>query len=351
MRPKIHILYKFVEGPWGGGNQFLKILLCYFREARVYSESPEDADVILFNSYPFSSEYLFNLVFKLKWKSDKILIHRVDGPISYVRGTDKTIDKIIFLFNKLFADGTIFQSNWSREKNYQIGMRRPPYETIIRNAPDPNVFNSKHKKQPNEKKLKLIASSWSSNIGKGFDIYRFLDEHLDFNRYQMTFVGNSPIQFNNIKWIRPVPSLELADLLKEHDIYIIASKNDPCSNALLEALHSGLPAVARNDGGHPEIVGKAGELFEDESNVIEAIEKVAQDYKYYQAQLDLPNAYMVGKRYYQFTKNIYEEFSNGSYHPKKASFSNTMGFEVEFARLKAIYKLHAVIRGLKNRGK
>jgi len=321
MRPKIHILYKFVEGPWGGGNQFLKILLCYFREARVYSESPEDADVILFNSYPFSSEYLFNLVFKLKWKSDKILIHRVDGPISYVRGTDKTIDKIIFLFNKLFADGTIFQSNWSREKNYQIGMRRPPYETIIRNAPDPNVFNSKHKKQPNEKKLKLIASSWSSNIGKGFDIYRFLDEHLDFNRYQMTFVGNSPIQFNNIKWIRPVPSLELADLLKEHDIYIIA------------------------------IVGKAGELFEDESNVIEAIEKVAQDYKYYQAQLDLPNAYMVGKRYYQFTKNIYEEFSNGSYHPKKASFSNTMGFEVEFARLKAIYKLHAVIRGLKNRGK
>ncbi|MBA7489471.1 hypothetical protein ES702_00005 [subsurface metagenome] len=38
---KIHILYKFIEGPWGGGNQFLKALRDYFRKVGVYSDTPE----------------------------------------------------------------------------------------------------------------------------------------------------------------------------------------------------------------------------------------------------------------------------------------------------------------------
>lgn len=34
---KIHILCEFVEGPWGGGNQFLKALRRYLRKKGVYS--------------------------------------------------------------------------------------------------------------------------------------------------------------------------------------------------------------------------------------------------------------------------------------------------------------------------
>lgn len=325
MRPKIHILYEFVEGPWGGGNQFLKALREYFRKTGVYSENPEDADVILFNSYPFGSEYLFNFVLKLKKNLDKILIHRVDGPISYVRGKDKILDEIIFQFNELFADGTIFQSGWSREKNSEIGMIKSPYEIIIINAPDPTIFNHDHKKTVDEK-IKLIATSWSANIRKGFDIYRYLDKHLDFNKYEMTFVGNSPIQFKKIKWIKPVTSQELAKILKEHDIFIIASTNDPCSNSLIEALHCGLPVVARNDGGHPEITGEAGELFEDEKGAIDAIEKVAQDYGHYQTRINLPSFDVVGERYYKFAKNIHEDYLNDNYHPKQMNLLNTIKF-------------------------
>jgi len=85
-------------------------------------------------------------------------------------------------------------------------------------------------------KVKLIASSWSNNWRKGFDIYRFLDENLDFSKYEMTFVGNSPVKFKNIKQIPPVESRDLAELLRTHHIYITASQNDPCSNSLIEAL-------------------------------------------------------------------------------------------------------------------
>lgn len=342
MRPKIHIIYKFVEGPWGGGNQFLKALCDYFRKTSVYSESPENADVIFFNSYPFGSEYLFDCVLKLKKRyQNKIIIHRVDGPISHIRGKDKIIDEIIFQFNNLFADGTIFQSNWSRKNNYNLGMKKSKYETVIINAPDLTIFNPEEKKPFDERKIRLIATSWSGNIRKGFDIYKFLDEHLDFTKYEMTFVGNSPIVFKNVKWIKPVPSQELAMILKEHDIFVTASRNDPCSNSLIEALHCGLPAVARNEGGHPEIIGAAGEFFVDENDIIEAIEKVTRNYENYQARINLPTFDAVGQRYYDFAQRIYGAYLTNNYHPKQVNLLSIVKFKN--------VKLKSLTRGVLNK--
>ena len=317
---KIHILYEFTEAPWGGGNQFLKALRDYFGRQGVYTEGPAEANIILFNSHHYLDELL---EFK-KRHPGKLLLHRVDGPISYVRGRDKAIDKIIFQFNNFLADGTVFQSNWSRDMNYELGIKKAPYETTIINAPAPEIFNRQGKSRPAEK-IRLIATSWSGNIRRGFDTYEYLDKHLDFNRYEMTFVGNSPIEFKNIQWIKPVPSRELADILREHDIYITASKNDPCSNSLIEALHCGLPAVARNDGGHPEIIRDAGELFRDESDIIEAIEKVSGNYDHYQQRISLPTIDEVGQRYYDFARSIYNDCSGGGYQPKRINgFGNLL---------------------------
>jgi len=127
--------------------------------------------------------------------------------------------------------------------------------------------------------------------------------------------------------------------LKDHNIYITASRNDPCSNALIEALHCGLPAVARDDGGHPEIIGEAGEFFEDEMGVIGAINKVAQNYDYYQQRINLPTLDEVGQRYYQFAQTIYENHSSGNYCPKQTSFFGTIGVRIKTLKWKALSKL------------
>lgn len=326
---RVHILFKFTEGPWGGGNQFLKSLKEYFKKNNVYSDEFENANVVIFNSYPFSSEYLFKETFDIKKRNpDVILIHRVDGPIFLVRGKNKEIDEIIFHFNNLIADGTVFQSKWSEKKNHEMGFKKLRYGTIIMNAPDSSIFNPEGKKPFNRNKVRLIATSWSGNPRKGFDIYKYLDENLDFSRYEVTFVGNSPVEFKNIRWIKPVPSQELAEILKDHDIYITGSINDPCSNSLIEALHCGLPAIAINSGGHPEIIAGAGELFNHEKDILNAIDKVADNYEHYQSQINLPAIDEVGKGYLRFAETIYNDFLSDDYRPKKVNFLDNIQFNL-----------------------
>ena len=65
-------------------------------------------------------------------------------------------------------------------------------------------------------------------------------------------------RFQRIRVVPPLPSEQLADLLRSHDVYLAASRDDPCSNALLEGLACGLPAAFLRSGGHPELVGEAG---------------------------------------------------------------------------------------------
>ena len=51
--------------------------------------------------------------------------------------------------------------------------------------------------------------------------------------------------------------------LTQSDIFIHSSKGEGCSNAILEAMFAGLPVIASNPGGTPEIVSKEnGLLFE-----------------------------------------------------------------------------------------
>jgi len=319
---KIHILYDFKDQPWGGGNQFLRALRKELKTQGVYEENPEKADAVLFNSYPFGVEYLFDQILRLKQKDpNKIIIYRLDGPISLIRGRDKEIDEIIALFNNLFVDGVIFQSEWCREQNKKHFNILSKYEMVIHNAPDNQIFNKDGKQKFNPKeKIKLIATSWSPNWRKGFEIYKYLDENLDFSKYEVTFVGSSPIKFKNIKWIKPVPSEKLADILEEHDIFVTASKNDPCSNSLIEALSCGLPAVALNDGGHPELVGNGGELFEGKNDVMGKIEKVVPNYSHYQSKIREFSINEVAKEYCGFAEKIYSDVQNERYEPKQVSF-------------------------------
>jgi len=328
---KINILFEFKDGPWGGGNQFLKALRDEFRKRGVYEEEPESANSILFNSH-HSLGKLLNL--KLKYPQKKF-IHRIDGPVFLIRNRDLAIDKLIFKLSENIADFSIFQSKWSLDKCQALGFKNELFN-VIYNAPDNSIFNTDNKGSfKSSGKIRIIATSWSGNLNKGFDVYEYLDENLDFEKYEFIFIGNSPIKFKNAKYIPPLPSNELAIELKKADIYITASKNDPCSNSLIEALSCGLPAVVFNDGGHPELIQKGGEVFNTKEESVEKIEVVSNNYNHYAHHIPQYKINIIADKYIATLSDVYTAPNSKKINILKYSYLLVQSYSI---KLKSILK-------------
>lgn len=291
----LSLFHDFEPPPTGGGHQFLRAFLheVELRGLRVENNRiSRRARACLFNSFNFDERRLG----RLKPKS-LLCVHRVDGPVDVYRGWDGGVDRHVQTLNEKFADKTIFQSKYSMEKHVELGLdfREP---IVIMNAADPQIFHPRGRVEfSRNRKIRLIASAWSHNVNKGTPIHQWLDEHLDWERFEMTFVGKSPVNFRNIRMIPAVDLYELAKLLREHDIYITASKNDPCSNSLIEALSCGLPAIYLQSGGHPEIVKQAGAGFEAAEQIPELLDDLVDGYEKYQSLISVLSIQEVAQEY------------------------------------------------------
>jgi hypothetical protein len=300
---KIHILFSFTHGPLGGGNQFLKALRGYLTKNGHYAGTIEEAQVILFNSFHCARQ----VAEAKRQYPNKVFVHRVDGASKIYNNKADARDRIVYALNKFCADATVFQSHWSRGCLFMPGRKPSRLETVIINAPDPEIFNNKGKKPLMASgKLRALAASWSHNWEKGFDVYQWMDEQLNFNHIEMIFAGRTPVAFKNIRCIAPMGSQQLAQQMKDADIFITASRNETCPNVLLEALHCGLPAVAIRSGAHQEILNGAGELFDDIYDIPALIERVRDNYPSYQRQMHLPSMEEVGAQYVKFCESALE---------------------------------------------
>ena len=225
------------------------------------------------------------------------LIHRIDGPIQLYRGNGKNIDDDIFELNAKYATSTVMQSSYTYYRLIDEGYK-PVNPVIIRNAVNSSIFNKVGKlKYKNSRKIKLISTSWSTNKMKGGAIYKWLDQNLDWNMFEYIFVGRSSESFNNIKLIDAVSSEKLSEYLKASDIYITASQNDPCSNALIEALNCGLPALYIKSGGHPELVNEGGVAFKNTHDIIESLNLIVKNYHHYQNNIKVDSMQLVAEKY------------------------------------------------------
>lgn len=301
MTIKVNIFWKF-NTVGGGGNQFLRTLRRYFIERGVYEEDPTKADVLLVNSKDCLEE-----ASQVKRAINNKIVHRIDGIFSIYRGEHERFNDIkVYNFARDYADGTIFQSEWSQITSEKNGMANHPNKTVIFNCADNEYFVGKSNKVKNDK-IKLVTSSWSDNIKKGFRVYEFLDKNLDFNKFDYSFAGRSPIQFKNIKMEGILSSEELFKVLNSSDIFITATEDDTCSNSLIEALTCGCPAVVLNSGGSPEIIrytGNGGEIFQNNGDILEKINKIADNLSDYIKKIEAPSLEKIGGQYYGFMEGI-----------------------------------------------
>ena len=222
------------------------------------------------------------------------MVHRVDGPVGVYRGFDDGTDRRIAEINAL-ADATILQSRYSLEKHAELGLELHN-PVVIHNAVDPAIFHppAESHRAP---KLRVIATSWSDNPRKGADIFTWLDRKLDFDEYEVTFAGQTQVAFEQVRVVDPLPSRELGELLRAHDVFLAASRDDPCSNALLEGLACGLPAVYLRSGGHPELVGEGGIGFDSAEEVPSALARLRDELEERRAAIRVPSLHDVADRY------------------------------------------------------
>jgi glycosyltransferase involved in cell wall biosynthesis len=294
-RADVAVFHEFHQPPYGGGNQFMLALAAELRGRglsieinRLSGETP----ACLFNSFNFDFSRLRRFA-----RAGARMVHRVDGPIGVYRGFDDGTDARIFRINAQLADATIFQSQWSLDKHREVGVElREPF--VIHNTVDPAIFHPLAQREPLDgRPLRVVATSWSSNTRKGGDILRRLDRDHDPARVQVTFVGNSAVAFEHIRSLPPVPSRELADILRANDVYLATSRDDPCSNALLEGLACGLPAAYLRSGGHPELVGEGGIAYEDAAELPNVFERLHTEIDERRAAIRVPALSNVADRY------------------------------------------------------
>ncbi|GIK40761.1 MAG: hypothetical protein BroJett011_45940 [Chloroflexota bacterium] len=295
---RISLWHNFRPPPWGGGNQFMlalkKALFQLGAEVEENSGSPSiDAHVL--HAIWFDVEAFRRTIHD----REKVVIHRLDGPVSLYRadGSGQELDDRCFQLNSEFASVTVFQSRWSLDHNLNLGYQ-PVNPVIIPNASDPSIFHPYDRIRFNpDRKVRLISVSWSDNPNKGFDVYKWLETHLDWDRFDYTFVGNIPGQFERIQHIPPQPSAELASLLRQHDIFITASRNDPCSNSLIEALTCGLPALYLHSGGHSELVQDGGLPFTSVEEILPQLTRLVDEHEHFQRAIRPPQLNEIAGQY------------------------------------------------------
>jgi glycosyltransferase involved in cell wall biosynthesis len=272
----ISMLREFHKPPYGGGNQFMLALKAEFEKMGICvlnNEINPYVDAYLFDSIWLDLKLLDKLA---KFESPRVG-HRIDGPIFRYRGKDKSLDDKIFEINREFASTSIIQSVYTLHSIRASGYS-PVSPIIISNAVNPDIFYRQSRSHFFGEKIRIVSTSWSDNPMKGVADYKWMDENLDFKKYSYTFYGRVKEDFKNIVVHPPLPSNALADAIREHDVYITASRNDPCSNALIEAMACGLPALYKNSGGHPELVGFGGLPYDEVEQIPVQLSRLSKNY-------------------------------------------------------------------------
>ena len=269
----VQLLYEVQGSPWGGVNSFFRNLKKYAKDdKRIHLVNyPNNADIILTAgnyigpgkklslahlwwlskrrdlSWPFPFPYL-------KTRQRGKLVFRLDGLREVYTGLRNPSDSRL-IRNLRFADGIVFQSNFSKDIFQKRGAIAPRQHSIITNGADENIFFPKNLcKSPIDGELVLISSSWSTNGLKGFKEIARISEEEDV---RVRHIGRWPsgISSSNVARLGVMGPREMATTLEQGDFFFFPSRNEACSNVLYEALACALPPIYLESGGNSQICG------------------------------------------------------------------------------------------------
>lgn len=283
-----------IDGPWGGGNQFLREMISTVHQAghEITHQLSPDVDVIfMIDPRPGNTGYSVQHIAQHKqlYPHTKVL-HRVNE-CDLRKGTSD-VDQLL-LASMSMADRVVFISQWL--KDYFLSLEPvaswKDTSTVVYNGCNVEHF------YPGTKlltaKTKLVTHHWSDNWMKGFDLYTEIDRHLAGEpeaTFEFTYVGryNKGYMPKATTIVDPLHGAALGAELRKHDVYVTASRWEPCGMHHVEGAACGLPVLYHNEcGGINELCCNHGEEFSDFDGFLEKLSLVRENYGDYVDSIQL----------------------------------------------------------------
>lgn len=290
-----------VNGPWGGGNLWVKSMYdnfdCVSTNDFVRDAVRPRANVFFIAGLSGDHDSLSAwdaIEYKHKVRNIKIVLRVNENDER--KGTNHVNDALLNLSQ--YVDATVFVSHWLKDQFVAKGWKCKN-NTVIYNGVDHDVF--KPIKKQHENVVKIVTHHWSDNTLKGFDYYELIDGFVKENpEFQFTYIGREQGKFTSTRVVKPLFGHMLGAELASHDVYVSASRWDPGPNHVIEALSCGLPTyVHRDGGGAVEFAGKANSF-----NSWEELKTLLLNKKYDLIRADFCNWKECATQYRDFLESL-----------------------------------------------
>ena len=265
---------KPVEGPWGGGNLFVKAFHRYMTSCdhSVHEALSGDLDfIVVQDPRPAAGQINFDDIIAFKQQHPKVkIVHRVNE--CDARKATTGVDDFLRRCSN-YTDHTIFVSNWMQAYHVERGWNCKSHSVLYNGV---NLEHFKSVPKIANGKTNIVTHHWSDNPLKGADVYEFLDNFVGKNpNFTFTYIGRTKQQFKNATVIPPLSGADLGACLARYDVYISGTRFDPGPNHIIESLACELPTFTFSEGGGAcEFVGKK-HIFHDATSLVSAL----QNYK------------------------------------------------------------------------
>ncbi len=241
----------------GGPTTFLLNLAKYLDQKNVEITNNINHSDLLF--YPISHSFLDQIVAKSR---SIPIIQRLDGLYYPERNGKLYFKKNIKagLSYYVFSDHKIFQSEFSKKQCFSTfsPITQNKYTTIINGANRELYYPDNLTPADLGKHIRFITTGNFRHRDMLEPIIKALDQ-LSGLEFTLQIVGPTTENINDLldrKYITKLgtkkPS-EIADLLRQSDIYLFSALNSACPNTLIEAVSCAIPIVGFASGGAKEI--------------------------------------------------------------------------------------------------
>lgn len=253
---KMYVNRAPVEGPWGGGNNFVKALYQYGKDYDfdVSNRLDENTDVIfMIDPRPDQTGFSIKEISEFKsFKPETKLVYRINE-CDARKGDRNKIDPLISYASN-FVDLSVFISSWIKDYHTKEEWHCKNNKVIYSGT---NKDHFVPREKINNGKINLVTHHWSDNPHKGQDIYELLDTWVASNKdFTFTYIGRTKASFENTHILPPTFGKDLGEKLSKYDVYVSASRHYPGPNHIIESLACEIPTYAHTaSGGAVEMVG------------------------------------------------------------------------------------------------